>query len=152
MKVPSSANRSGGALEIQMTPMIDMVFLLIVFFVWTSGMEAPERLLPSRLAPELKGASTNTTTTDVPPPEADFDPVIVRVSFERGEPKWFMNDEPLASLAAVEQSLTALRSIKADAPVIIHPEPRTPLGHVIDVYDLARRVGFHQIQFTATKR
>ena len=35
--------------EMDMTPMIDVVFLLIIFFVWTAGFQMVEHVLPSNL-------------------------------------------------------------------------------------------------------
>jgi hypothetical protein len=31
--------------------------------------------------------------------------------------------------------------------VIVHPDPETPLQHVIDAYDATRLAGFNQVQF-----
>ncbi len=146
MKIPNTRNRSG-VLEIQMTPMIDMVFLLIVFFVWTSGMQAVEMLLPSHIS-EQTGTSPS-ETNDVPPPEADFDPVVVRIVGEANSPAWRLNDQPLASLAELRGELEKLAAIKRDAPVILHPDPLLALGAVIEVYDVCRIVGFDKVQFAA---
>ena len=41
---------------------------------------------------------------------------------------------------------------QTDAPVILHPDPEVPLGHVIDLYDLARLIGFAKIQFAASEK
>lgn len=150
MKVPNSSQRRGGAMEINMTPMIDMVFLLIVYFVWTSGDLAQEMLLPSRISEQSGTAAT--TNPDTPPPEADFDPVVVRVSWQRGAPLWRVNDQLLGSLGELREILTNLAEIKRDAPVILHPDPEVPLGNVIDVYDLSRVIGFEKIQFATSAR
>ncbi len=47
MKLPLTSLRERAPLEIQMTPLIDVVFLLLCFFVWTAGVLVAERLLPS---------------------------------------------------------------------------------------------------------
>jgi biopolymer transport protein ExbD len=150
MKVPhSSQRRGGGAMEINMTPMIDMVFLLIVYFVWTSGDLAPELLLPSHISEQ---SGTVVDKTDTPPPEADFDPVVVRLLWQNGAAGWRVNDEPLNSLEELRNVLARLAEIKRDAPVILHPDPEVPLGNVIDVYDLTRVVGFEKVAFVTTAR
>ena len=56
MRRPSVFHRDQGALEIKMTPMIDVVFLLLVFFVWTASFHAVEYLLPSSLSQQLGNA------------------------------------------------------------------------------------------------
>lgn len=145
MKIPSASQRRS-AMEINMTPMIDMVFLLIVYFVWTSGDSALETLLPSRIAEQ---AGTQATPSDVPPPEADFDPVVVRVAREGGNTTWRVNEQSLGSLQELRSVLQKLAEIKRDAPVILDPEGDVSLGDAIDVYDLARRLGFEKVQFSA---
>lgn len=149
MKVPnSSQRRGGGVMEINMTPMIDMVFLLIVYFVWTSGDLAQETLLPSHIAEESGNMAA--TDSDIPPPEADFDRVVVRVLSQGGKATWRVNDEPLTSLIELRKVLEKLASIKRDVPVLLHPDPEVPLGDVIDLYDLARVIGFEKLNFAAS--
>ena len=63
------------SLEIKMTPMIDVVFLLLIFFVWTASFQVVEYVLPSELSTLLG----NQAAVDVPPPEADFEDVVVRI-------------------------------------------------------------------------
>ena len=53
MKSPRT--HTDGLLEVKMTPMIDVVFLLLIFFVWTSSFELPEFDLPSALAEPPQG-------------------------------------------------------------------------------------------------
>jgi len=49
MRRPSVFAAQRRELEIKMTPMIDVVFLLLVFFIWTSSFHIVENVLPSRL-------------------------------------------------------------------------------------------------------
>ena len=71
MKRPSIFNGTRRELEIKMTPMIDVVFLLLVFFVWTASFQAVEYLLPSSLS--QKQGSGQTVNLDQPPPEIEFE-------------------------------------------------------------------------------
>ena len=57
----------------------------------------------------------------------------------------------VGSLAELRQTLTTIASIKRDAPVIIDPIGDVPLGDVIDVFDLARLVGFEKVQFAVAE-
>ncbi len=132
-------------LDIKMTPMIDVVFLLLVFFVWTASFGIAERLLPSNLA-SLSGA-VGSSETD--PEMLDFDVVVVKLELRGELPAWTINDRELESLQAVEETLRSVAAIKSDLPVVVDPRPTVPLGHVIDVYDISRRVGFGTVQFTA---
>ena len=111
------------------------------------GFHADEDL-PSQLSAASGSGATATDTP--PPPEADFEDVVVRILWQGAAPTWTVNDSPVASLAALKQSLAQVARIKRDAPVILHPDPDVPLGNVIEVYDISRLVGFEKIQFAAS--
>lgn len=130
-----------------MTPMIDVVFLLLVFFVWTASFQVVEQVLPSTLATV---AGTQPKNVDTPSPEQDFPDVVVRITWRERRVGWQVNDLPMDSLDQVRAQLTQIVSIKSDAPVILHPDPEVPLGHVIDAYDTSRLVGFAKVQFAAS--
>ncbi len=138
-----------GDLEIKMTPMIDVVFLLLVFFIWTASFQVVEHVLPSRLS-EMAGSRP--VDQDVPPPvEEDFDKVVLRVRWDNDKPAWRINQIDMKSLQQVRSRLEAIASVKRDAPVVLHPDKEVPLGHVIDLYDLTRLTGFELIQFAASE-
>ena len=147
MRTPSIYTRQRTGLDIPMTPLIDVVFQLLVFFLLTASFHAAEHLLPSSVsAPQASGTGSPTET---PPPEDDFDQVVVRILWVDGQPAWQVNGQMLGGLTEVRNTLAAVARVKADAPVILHPDPEVPLGHVIDVYDVTRLVGFPQVQFAA---
>lgn len=151
MRRPPAFDNPRGALDVKMTPMIDVVFLLLVFFVWTASFQVVERLLPSSLS--VAAAAGAAVDAVEPPPEAfDFDQLVIRLLWRNNAPGWQVGETPLASLAEVRGRLAAIARVKSDAPVIIDPEPDAPLGHVIDLYDAARLEGFQQVQFAAEER
>ena len=76
MKLPPTSNDD--SLELKMTPMIDVVFLLLVFFVWTTSFELPEFDLPGSLAELPMGAAEE--SSDKPPVEK-FDEIYSVFSF-----------------------------------------------------------------------
>ena len=148
MKIPTSTTSRGDGFDsTTMTPMIDVVFLLLVFFVWTASISAVEYLLPSNLTP----AAGSAAVTEEPPPPPDFDPVVVKVVWLGDRPGWIVNNRAVRQLAEVRQTLQAVAEIKSDLPVIIDPARDVPLGDVIDIYDLARLAGFEKIQFAASE-
>ena len=148
MRLPDSRSRQGRELEIKLTPMIDVVFLLLVFFIWNARLQKNEYVLPSQLSATMGSESEQPFD---PPPEADFDDVVVRIRWVNDQPSWSINDNPVASLEELQQKLTVIQEIKRDAPVILHPDKQVPLGHVIDVYDRSRSAGFDRIQFAASQ-
>ncbi len=149
MRRPSPYTDRGGELEIKMTPMIDVVFLLLIFFIWTASFQIVEQVLPSHLS-EVSG-SLPANPDDTPPIEEDFDRVVLRIRWVDGHAVWRINQIDVSSLQQVRSRLETIAAIKRTAPVILHPDRDVPLGHVIDLYDLTRLVGFEKIQFAASE-
>ncbi len=150
MRRPSPYLAREEELDIPMTPLIDVVFLLLVFFLWTVSLQPVEQMLPSRLM-AVAGAAPG-LLDEPPPPEEDFDRVVVRLRWNAGQPSWQINDMALDSLADVQRRLQDIAAIKRDVTVILHPAQDVPLGHVIDLYDVTRLLGFERIQFAASQR
>jgi biopolymer transport protein ExbD len=149
MRTPSVYDRRRGEIAITMTPMIDVVFLLLVFFLWSASFQIVEYVLPSEVT-ALAGTSDEARTDD-PPPEMDFDEIVIRIHWTGEAPAWSVNDAPVATLAEVRDYLARIARIKTDAPVILDPDPQVPLGDVIDVYDAARLEQFEKIHFAASE-
>ena len=123
------------------------LFLLLVFFVWTAGFQIAEYILPSNVS-AAAGSAVN--PREAPPPEADFDNIIVRVQGNTDQPQWLVNGQSMASLNQVGEMLSRIAKIKPDAPVILHPDPGIPLGTVIDAYDTARAASLKKVQFATS--
>ena len=149
MRRPSIYTDRREPLDVKMTPMIDVVFLLLIFFVWTASFQIVEHILPSSVS-ELTG-DDSISPNEPPPPEADFHDVVVRILWADGRASWRVGEETLNDLAGVEAKLARIFQANAEAPVIIDPDNATPLGDVIDVYDLSRRIGFDEVQFAASE-
>ena len=132
-------------IDIKMTPMIDVVFLLLVFFVWTASFGVVERLLPSNVA----SASGARGDAKIDPDTVDFEQVVVRIQWHDQQPSWLINHRQLSGLDDVRATLSTIASIKSDLPVVVDPQEDVPLGFVIDVYDTSRQVGFSTVHFTA---
>lgn len=151
MRRSSPLIRRGSEIDIDsaMTPMIDVVFLLLVFFVWTASFQIVEHVLPSEMS-ELTGSDPIDQVA--PPPPKDFDDVVVRIGWSGDAPTWKINNQLLPSLANVKEQLLTISDIQTDALVILHPDPIVPLGFVIETYDAAKASGFEQVSFAVNPR
>ncbi len=149
MKRPSQLVNQGRdtSMDAAMTPMIDVVFLLLVFFVWTASFQIIEQILPSQMSAQM-GAEPSELSE--PPPEADFENIVIRIRWDNGQPAWQLNDNPVISIDQLNSQLAAISAVKIDAPVILHPDQIVPLGNVIEVYDLSKLAGFEKISFAIT--
>ena len=143
MRLPTSRNQRR-PLRVEMTPMIDVVFLLLIFFLWTSSFQIAEQLLPSAVAQE-SAVGGNTRQADE---SVDFENVVVRIQSTDGI-QWIVNGRVISTWAEVANSLSAITKVKPDIPVVVDPESTVPLGDVIDLYDLARQLGCQQVRFAA---
>ena len=143
MRYRSVLTRRDGTLEVAMTPMIDVVFMLLIFFVWTASFHVAELILPSSLVTQNEGQGI----TQLDPELEDLERVVVRLGWDGINPKWTVNDMPVSTFDAVRERLRMVAKIKATLPVLVDPSPDIPLGHVIDVYDAAKLAGFQNVQF-----
>lgn len=150
MKRNSPLVRAAGDndLNTAMTPMIDVVFLLLVFFVWTASFQVVEYLLPSELSAQL---GSDSTPVEEPPPPDDFEDVVIRIRWQGQQPQWTINQQPLGDVQAVGEQLQAIAAVGVDATVILHPDPVVPLGVVIETYDVAKLAGFNNVSFAVNR-
>jgi biopolymer transport protein ExbD len=146
MRRPSPYRDSQERLDVKMTPMIDVIFLLLVFFVATASFRAIEEVLPTRFT--LPG--TVSSQVQIDPEIVDLDEIVIDVLWRGDQPRWEVVGVEYGSLAELGAVLRRTREIKSDLPVILDVEPPVPMEHVIDVYDLCRAVGLERIQFAAS--
>lgn len=155
MKTTYSLNESDrrgrrrGPVEIAMTPMIDVVFLLLVFFLATASFELVEQMLPGNLSSPPPGASA-ADTTPPPIPTEDFDDVVVRLAMVADSLQVDINGAVLGSVQELPARLLAIIQIRSDVPVIVDPSGQVPMRNVIQVYDMARMSGATRV-FMAAK-
>lgn len=151
MRRASPLVRRGNDIDMDsaMTPMIDVVFLLLVFFVWTASFQIVEHILPSDMSEQI-GSQVNPDVE--PPPPKDFEDVVVKIGAANGSPNWQVNGEPVANLAEVGSQLKTIAAIDNTVPVILAPDPVVSLGSVIETYDIANVAGFGDIRFAVSQQ
>lgn len=133
------------ALGASMTPLIDVVFLLLIFFVCTASFQPVETLLPSDLL--ISGASD----LDAPlEPEPELERVVLGAEVSPAGVVWQVNGRRCDNLTQLRAVLVQLAKIDARLPVIVDPDSRTPLGVVVSGYDAARAAGLSDIKFAAS--
>jgi len=157
MQLPP-AHASRRELEVSMTPMIDVVFLLLIFFICTASFQLPESILPSNL--QLAGTSTEPLPIELE--YVDLERIVVRITrvpnragaspslYDPSQTRYAINDQPCPSLTRLGELLRTLAGIDAALPVVLDTADEVPLGSVIDVYDVCRLAGFEKIQFATT--
>lgn len=145
MKVPHASQDE--SLELKMTPMIDVVFLLLVFFVWTSSFEIPEFDLPSAISEPPAGGTEASTQTE-PPTEA-FDEIVVRLSRPEAKLLIELNGQIVDEVSVLKQRLAEVVALGVQPPVIVDPSDEITMKVAVQVYDAAREAGADRVLFAA---
>lgn len=113
--------------EFSMSSLTDIIFLLLIFFMLTSTVVAP-----NALNLKLPGKATSQT----PPPTKNLDEVRIT------ETGYFLNNRRIDE-ALLEQSLSA--KARKDYNLLIAPAKSAPVEKVVFVMDLARRLDINGI-------
>lgn len=139
---------SSTSIDSTMTPMIDVIFLLQIFFLCTMGMVIPEALLPTDL-PKTAGA----TTTVVPVEKRnDLESIKIRLSGGGAAFAIEMNQRRVAAVADLRRDLQALASIDRATPVVLQIADDVELGDMLSVYDACLAADFANVNFATRKR
>lgn len=145
MRLPGGDRYRHALPQLQMTPMIDVVFQLLIFFVCTASFQQLEELLPTPLA---SGGSI--ATAELAPELEELEEIVVTLRYIDAKPQWELNGRQFTQLELLAEPLRTLAGIRSDLPVILDVGSDVPLGYVIDLYDLCRVAGFDQVQFAAS--
>lgn len=146
-----TAYQSEKSLELQMTPMIDVIFQLLIFFICTSSFQLPEKLLPTPIQALFGNQPSETMETVTLPPEIqDFEEIVILLHYEK-TPWWEIYGNRVESFTGLREMLRALAADCGDVPLILDVDPNVPLENVIQVYSAAKQDGFEKIQFAIEK-
>ena len=135
-----SASSDEGDFGFQIAPMVDVVFVLMLFFMAAAGSQVVEKELNLNL-PAGQGSSTSTTVT----------PIIIDIGPDgtvsmNDETYGLPNDKNLLKLKAW---LTNARETFGDKdPVIIRPNPDTKHERIIDVLNAAAKAEIKNLTFS----
>ena len=147
MRVPSAHLHRQSDDSQAMTPLIDVVFLLLIFFVCASTDQVRESLLPT----ELSGGAIE--ASDSIPGPRPLGEAWVRVLSPNNtgdglrievEGRLFSGPDRHRLLSTF---LKTLARTAPELPVILDIEPEVPLGEALATYDAARAADFQAIHF-----
>lgn len=145
MKLPKRHDDAEARREQALTPMIDLVFLLLTFWICASVGRVSEQVLATELTGAAVGAAA---AADEPPPP--LGELWVRLDRVGGQTVATVN-EATRTLDEVERTLRGLAAADAAGalPVILDVGGAVPAGDVVRMYDAARAAGFEQVSFAA---
>lgn len=135
MKLSSSQKET---LDVNITPLIDVVFLLLIFFMVSTTFERE-----SEIEIMLPEASATAKVTD------DF---VMEVSVD-AEGTYYVNGKRVINtkLATLMKAMQEVAGDRKDPPIILSADAKTPHQAVITVMDAAARLGFIHLNFATTR-
>lgn len=146
MRRPNYQRTDEGRADARMTPMIDVTFQLLIYFLCTQSFQAGEGVLPTNLPP-LGAASAAPKET-----VRDLEMVKIELAQQGDSLRVRLAGRAVDGLAELSPRLRELAGQAADLPVILDIQPEVEVGHVIAVYDTCLAVGFEHINFAAKAR
>jgi biopolymer transport protein ExbD len=124
--------------EVQMAPLIDIIFLLLLFYAVTTQFVSDERL--KLKLPEAKTAENAGVSREEKPPE-------VKVAVDGSI--WI--DDTIVPEAELENRIRQLVQRAPDEGIILKGDQGADYGVVVHVLDVARSVGAKGIQMSAER-
>ncbi len=137
MAMASGTSKGGSISDINVTPMVDiMLVLLIIFMVVTPLLQ--------------KGVSVDLAKTRNPREmrEADRDDAVVVAITRDG--KLFLSDKPVVK-GELQEKVKDLLANKVDKTVYVRSDRRAKYGDVVDVVDMVRTSGVDTIGLLTTR-
>lgn len=130
-------------MQTAMTPLIDVVFQLLIFFICASTGHMKELLLPTDFRAGSIGAAAN------PEVEKPLGEVWIRLKRADGQTIAFLEGREFRDLGQLEATLRTLAAAATEIPVILDIAGEVRLGDVIQVYDACRAARFRSVNFAA---
>ena len=144
MKIWSSRQRAAQAdMQTAMTPLIDVVFQLLIFFICASTGHMKELLLPTDFRAGDVGTATPVER------EKPLGEVWIRLKRSNDRTTALLEEREFDDLTQLTATLKTLAGIAPEIPVNLDIEGEVPLGDVIHVYDACRAARFRSVNFAA---
>ncbi|WP_297527040.1 ExbD/TolR family protein [Thiohalobacter sp.] len=124
--------------EVNLTALIDVVFLLLIFFMVSTTFDRE-----AQLKVDLPEASAE-------PTEAPKEILEVTVN-ERGE--YFIDDQQVVNTeaATLRKALRQAMGDRRDLPLLIRADGQAPHQSVVTVMDVARQLGIEQLSLATVQ-
>ncbi len=131
------SSRRSRQVSVDMTPLIDVVFLLLIFFMVSTTFDKQ-----TQLKVDLPEASAQAK-------EVKKDQVIA-ISIDRAG-HYYMNDRELVAhdVAALKRAIGKLAGGRTDMPVVVSSDREAPFQAVMKVMDAASQMNLSRLSFLA---
>lgn len=124
--------------EMDLTPMVDVTFLLLIFFMITASFSLQKAIQTPAPDPSEKGAAAKPTME-----ELQQDSVIVFVDEEN---VIYVDDEPLSDPSDIEAKLRDKIGSEQKTELVLEASPLALHESIVQVIDAAKEVGMQRIR------
>jgi len=145
MRTPSSLAAGSEDVGGSMTPMIDVVFQLLIYFLCTASFAMSEQLLPTTLPP------TGAATYQPPKEVQELELLRISLSQEGEDLEIELAGNRISDLGQLRERLRQLQLLAA-LPAVLDIAPEVEMRHVVSVYDTCLVVGLKDIHFAAPEQ
>ena len=135
-------NKTASMPELNLTPMIDVIFLLLIFFVLTANFNEIEQYLQMRFS-----RSGNTAAENAPSPEPGETIHIRAESGPDSRLAWSVEGVLCCGEEDLRERLGGYDPDTVSA--VIHPSESSPAEQVLDLYGICSEAGFTKIRFAS---
>ena len=134
MRKIAKEQEQGGA-EIDLTPMLDVVFIMLIFFIVVASF--------------IKEAGVEVNRPDANQPDNPEDSTSILVEVASDNQIWMENRR--VDIRAVRANIQRLLAEDPEAPVTIKVEKGAEAGIVVDVADAARESGVAAVNWASDR-
>ncbi len=120
--------------EIDLTPMLDVVFIMLIFFIVTATFV------------KEKGLDVNSPDKNQNQKDADKKSIVVQVT-SRDRIRIRGRD---IDFRAVRANIERLHAENPEAPVVVQPHPQSTTELMIHIMDSARQAGVYNVSIAGT--
>ena len=126
--------------DINTTPMMDIIFQLLIFFVLTSSLTKPTQI-ELKLPDSTSGTKATSEKT-----------MVVAYQLRDGQPSITLDNQPVASLDELATRMKSQTATAVPGPVDIRIEKTVPYQDVIAVMDSVRDAGYPKFSLLTMTR
>ena len=128
----------GEEVDVNLTPLIDVVFLLLIFFMVSTTFKDQ-----SEIEIQLPNASEE-------PKEIAVESIEITID---AQGQYYVNSRPLVNsqLATLKRALEEVAGSEKDPVIIVKADAMTPHQAVITAMDASRQLGFGRLGFATIK-
>jgi len=122
--------------DLNLTPLIDVVFLLLIFFMVSTTFDRETRI--------------NVTLPQADAEQAEEQPKAVEVTVD-ADGTYYVNQEEVVNtrIETLKRAMGKVARGDKQLPVVINADAKTPHQSVITIMDAARQLGLLHITFAA---